>query len=493
MANNQTFSNNREKDLAMSISRRQFIKAGAASLAMAALPYGTIRVAQAAGSPQAREITLEAAPGRVGLAGGKPFSAWLYNGQPGGREIRLTEGELLRVRLINKLPEPTTIHWHGVPVPNAMDGVPGVTQKAVPPGGTFIYEFRARPAGSFIYHSHQGLQLDQGLAGALIIEPRREPNPPDREYTLLLEDWATVDGGGPNAPRRRPPMGHMMGRGMMGRGGMAGAGPPLEPVYDAYTVGGRAYPDVNPLMVKKGDRVRLRICNASALTIFDLALAGHKLTITHADANPVQPVETEVLRIAPGERYDVEFMADNPGHWLLMANESGYGESGLKVPVLYQGVRAAEPTPPVFRRGLRFVRYWDLRRLQPEPLGSSKDQGRYYRQVLSGGMHSSYWTINGYAYPRAEVLDAPLGQRIRLSYLNRSPMPHPMHLHGHFFRVVNPAIAREQWISKDTIIVERMERVEVEFLADNPGSWLHHCHNLYHMEAGMANLVKVAA
>jgi FtsP/CotA-like multicopper oxidase with cupredoxin domain len=487
----------------MSISRRQFIKAGGAALTMGVLPYGTLRIARAASQPRTREISLVAAPGKMSLDGRESFSAWLYNGQPGGPEIRITEGEVLRVKLTNELPKPTTIHWHGVPVPNAMDGVPGVTQKAVAPGASFIYEFKAQPAGSYIYHSHQGLQLDQGLAGSLIIEPRSDPNPPDREYTLLLEDWAATDGGGPNASRRRPPMGGMMGLGMMGRGmrgrgmmgrrGMRGSGPPLEPIYDGYTVGGRAYPGIKPLMVKKGDRVRLRLCNASAITVYDLMLAGHKLTITHADANPVNPIETEVLRIAPGERYDVEFIANNPGRWLLMANESGYGESGLKVPVLYEGVRPGEAAPPVFRRGLRFVRYWDLVRPEPKPLEKGKGQGRFYRQVLSGGMHSSFWTINGYVYPQAEVLAAPLGERVRLSYLNRSPMPHPMHLHGHFFRVANPNLPQELWISKDTVIVEHMERVDIEFVADNPGRWIHHCHNLYHMEAGMANLVEVKA
>ena len=104
-------------------------------------------------------------------------------------------------------------------------------------------------------------------------------------------------------------------------------------------------------------------------------------------------------------------------------------------------------------------------------------------------MHSPYWTINGYVYPNSERLRVRKGDRVRISYWNQSMMPHPMHLHGHFFKVVNPSLPQRQWILKDTVIVNPMQRVEIEFLADNPGNWFHHCHNLYHMEAGMANVV----
>jgi len=108
---------------------------------------------------------------------------------------------------------------------------------------------------------------------------------------------------------------------------------------------------------------------------------------------------------------------------------------------------------------------------------------------LSGGMHSPFWTINGYVYPDAERLGVRAGERVRIGYWNHSMMPHPMHLHGHFFRVVNPSVPQDRWILKDTVIVDPMQRIDIEFLADNPGNWFHHCHNLYHMEAGMANVV----
>jgi FtsP/CotA-like multicopper oxidase with cupredoxin domain len=173
-----------------------------------------------------------------------------------------------------------------------------------------------------------------------------------------------------------------------------------------------------------------------------------------------------------------------------MANDRGFGEDRLRVEVAYKDARRDRPEPPVFRRDMRLARPQDLRSAEPAaPFG---ERGPAYRQVLSGGMHSPWWTINGQVWPEAEVVRAPLGSRVRLGYLNRSHQPHPMHLHGHFFRVVNPELAPEKWPHKDTVLVEPMQRVEIEFTADNPGRWFHHCHNLYHLMAGMANEVRVA-
>jgi FtsP/CotA-like multicopper oxidase with cupredoxin domain len=378
-------------------------------------------------------------------------------------------------------------------VKNAMDGVPGVTQKPVMPGETFTYEFLARPAGSFIYHSHMNYQLDQGLYGPLIIESAHAQNSYDIEFTVMLEDWVMKDGGGTANTTRRPAMGMMHGMGMRRRGIRQGPGPLLEPIYDGFAVNGRVFPSVKPLEVRKGDKVKLRIMNPSSATIYDIALAGHTMTITHADGNAVTPVNTDVLRIGMGERYDVEFIADNPGSWFLAARETGFGEGTLRIPIQYRGIRRTDAILPVFNRRMRFASYGDLRILEPSNTALLGPAERVYSQTLSGGMHSPYWTINGYVYPDAERLLVERGERIRLRYSNRSMMPHPMHLHGHFFSVVNTSLPRELWILKDTIIVNPMESIDIEFLADNPGNWFHHCHNLYHMEAGMANVIMYAS
>jgi len=264
--------------------------------------------------------------------------------------------------------------------------------------------------------------------------------------------------------------------------------PLLEPVYGGYAINGRVYPAVSPLEVSKGERVKLRLMNPSSATIYYLRLAGHTLTITHLDGNPIQPIETDVVRIGMGERYDVIFKADNPGYWFLAASEEGFGESRLRVPLRYKGVEQKEAALPRFHRGLRFAEYGDFKALNPADDYSVKID-RSYEQALSGGMHSPFWTINGQVYPDADPLIVQKGERVQIGYSNHSMMSHPMHLHGHFFSVVNPALPRERWIKKDTIIVDQMQRVDIEFAADNPGKWFHHCHNLYHMEAGMANVV----
>lgn len=434
---------------------------------------------------QIHQVELTAQESLLNLGAGPEFKAYSFNGQSPGPVIRVREGQRLRVSLKNSLPHPTTIHWHGLPVPNPMDGVPQVTQAAVPPGGRFTYQFTARPAGTYFYHSHFGYQLDQGLYGALIVEPARAAGGWDREEVLLLADWVLADGGGAAPVRRRPPGGGMMG-GMTARS--APGGPLLEPYYSGYAVNGRIYPAVEPIRVKRGDKVRLRLINASSATSYDLALAGHRLTVIALDGQPVTPAAFDVVRLAMGERVDVEFVADNPGAWLLRARDTGLGESGLAVPVLYQGAARRRPTPPRFHQGLSLATYWDLAAAAPRahPAG---EPARWHRQVLGGGMRSPYWSINGRVHPDSERLAVEPGDKVRLSYFNRSMMPHPMHLHGHFFRIVNHRLPPERWLVKDTAVVEPMRRLDIEFVADNPGHWFHHCHNLYHMGGGMANLV----
>ena len=472
----------------MTIHRREFIKVAAGVALGACLPAGLISKALAETGKPLKEFHFSASPAKVSLGSGPEFTAWTYNGQVPGPEIRVKTGEIVRVVLRNYLPEGTTIHWHGIPVQNAMDGVPGITQRPIMSGESFVYEFEAEIPGSFLYHSHARYQLDQGLYGPLIVEPATPEEAYDREYTLVLEDWVMRDGGGSARTERRPPMAMM--HGMMGRGRSSESdrGPLWEPVYDGYAVNGRIFPATQSLTVTQGERIKLRLINASSATIYHLRLAGHTLRITHADGNPIRPVETDVLRIGMGERYDVLFEADNPGHWLMAAADTGFGEDRLRIPIVYKGVNSSAADPPQFHQGLRLASYSDFAAREEGEYSSGKPD-RAYNQVLGGGMHSAFWTINGRVYPDAETLPIDRGERVRLVYGNHSMMPHPMHLHGHFFRVVNRSLPREQWVLKDTIIVDPMQRIDVEFTADNPGSWFHHCHNLYHMEAGMANVV----
>ncbi len=478
----------------MNISRRSFIKTAVSATAGLWIPPWMLSCATTATKKsKIREFHFTAERTKVNLGAGPDFMAWTYNGHVPGPEIRVREGEIIRVILKNNLPEETTIHWHGIPLPNPMDGVPDLTQPGIKPNESFVYEFEAKPAGTFIYHSHVGYQLDQGLYGALIIEPAREERSYDREYTFMLEDWVMRDEGATAKIMRRDPLGPQnrfwaKGSIMGGKDWSKGSENLLEPLYDNYAVNGKIYPEVEPIRVKKGDRVRIRLGNVSSTTIYDLRLAGHTLYVTHIDGNPIQPKEVDVLRIAMGERYDVEFEANNPGRWFLSARDSGFGESKLRIPILYEGVRSGEPVMPDFNTDLRMIDYMNLEALHPEPGPPNKEEGFIYLQ-LQWREEPLHWVINEEAYPKTENIYVKMGEWIHIKYFNHTSMPHPMHLHGHFFRIVNPKLPPELWIKKDTFVFEHLHYMDIEFLADNPGRWFHHCHNLYHMVDGMANEV----
>ena len=505
----------------MTLSRRTFLWMGARlGIGAAVLGAGGKLIeragrASAEETAPARTIHLETREVMWELAPGKRIKAMTYNGKVPGPEIRLREGERVRIILKNELPEPTTIHWHGADVPNAMDGVPGITQKPVQPGETFVYEFTATPPGTRWYHTHfqEHRQLDLGLYAPLIIEPAEpDPFPFDREYTLVLDDWATGTGRPLPSTREgiaggRGGMGGMMGgmmrggmdrmmEGMMGRGGMGGMmGDGHTPSYDTMTINGKAYPGTQPLKVQKGERVRLRLINASADHTHVVRLGGHRLKVTHTDGNPlVQPVEVDVVPVAPSERYDVVFLADRPGAWFLYCAEPGHAAAGEQVLLVYERHEGGKPEPPV--EDVTSVSFWryDLGRgrdVLPRHSGSE----RLFDLTLSGGMMGSdAWTINGKQYPQTDPLRVRKGDIVRVRFRNNSMEAHPMHLHGQSFKVLAVNGRRLAIpIVKDTVDVEaHMGSVVIEFTAHNPGDWFLHCHKPMHMEGGMITLAGIA-
>ena len=502
------------------ISRRAFFGMVAAAgaggaFAGAGRGLGDPLRSAAADTPRIREIHLDARAVSWELAPGRTVKAMAYNGRVPGPEIRLREGERVRIVLMNSLAEPTTIHWHGVDVPNAMDGVPDITQKPIQPGETFVYEFDARPAGTRWYHTHfqEHRQMDLGLAAPLIIEPAaREPMPYDRELTLVLDDWAT-GAAEPLPPTRegvaggRGSMGGMMGGmmrgggmmggrgmgGMMG-GGMMGRSGAHEPAHDTMTINGKAYPATEPLRVRKSERVRLRLINASNEHTHVVRLAGHRLHVTHTDGNPLDSrVAVDAIPIAPSERYDVVLTAEHPGAWMLHCTQPGHAAAGEQMQVLYEGHSTAKPAPA--ESSLDGLRLWHYelgrgRQILPPPRGATQT----FDQTLSGGMMGSdVWTINGKVWPRTDPLALARGDRAVVRFRNQSMEAHPMHLHGQSFRVlaVN-GVRAEAPIVKDSVDIDgHMGSAVVELIAHNPGDWLFHCHKPMHMDGGMISLVKV--
>ncbi len=447
---------------------------------------------------QVRQFQLTVGRTQWELAPGKVVDAYTYNGQVPGPELRVLEGDTVRVTVKNELSEPTTVHWHGVDVPVAMDGVPDTSGPPIAPGGTFTYEFVASPAGTRWYHAHFD-ELNQqggGLTGALVIEPRDQPRTkPDREYTLLTGEWVTAAGNQALAVPTPSATGGMagMGGGMMGNGGgMSSAS--ARPLFDTFTVNGKAYPSAAPLVVSQGERVRLRLINASATDTQVFALAGHRLTVTHSDGNPLaKPVDVDAVPLGVGERADVEFVADNPGRWKLEALMPALSDQGQMVDltdIVYEGHQgdAARDFPADAR--LRIASYADF---SGPPHPAAPD--RTYELTLSGGMMmmgmgSDAWAINGRSYPDTPPIDVKVGQRVRLRLFNMSMEDHPMHLHGHTFQLVAVNGRSVDGPLKDTITLRHMEQYDIEFVADNPGTWLFHCHNLVHMMGGLMTQVR---
>ena len=457
------------------LDRRQFLSETLAAAALFAVPRAAFALESAAPLRDfvltAREATVQVGPIR--------WQTWTYDGGVPGPEIRVTRGDRLRVRLDNRLVEPTTIHWHGLAVPPTMDGVVGLSQSAVQRGQSFTYEFDVTQSGTFFYHAHVGLQLDRGLYGPLIVEEPGENDRlrVDREYVLLLDDWLTTTPEAALASLRTS-------GGMMGSSG---------PAYAGYLLNGTTV--ASRLAVTRGERVRLRLINAASATPFRVGLAGHTLTVTHADGQPVVPVDVSTLVIGMGERYDVLVSATNPGTWPLLVSPWGSPVTVALGMLIYTGYErnVASPSvwPPDLRSG-RVLRYEDLRSFSPaEPLSSPP---LIIPAVLSGGMSgmgggTTSWAINGQVYPNADPFVVRQGASVQIAMTNRSMMPHPMHLHGHTGVVRLPGVSGPGF-AKDTVLLNPMEAATLEFTADNPGRWFFHCHNLYHMELGMARVVE---
>ena len=268
-------------------------------------------------------------PVRWELVKGKWVTAWAFNAQVPGPQIWVNEGDRVRIELANKLPEPTTIHWHGIQVPNEMDGVPGVTQDAVEPGKTFTYEFEAKPSGTFWYHSHfdSNRQLDMGLYGAFVIKGKDEPSY-DKEFIQIMDEWIRLQDGR-NGWEGVDHAGHNPGE------------------YNWFTMNGKSAPDIPHMVVKQGDRVRLRMINAGYQT-HPMHLHGKRMTVVAKDGAPLaSPYQADTILIGTGERYDVEFVADDPGSWMFHCHIDGHltndatQSGGLMTFVDYEGYKNA--------------------------------------------------------------------------------------------------------------------------------------------------------
>ncbi|MBU3866400.1 multicopper oxidase family protein [Streptomyces sp. 4503] len=449
--------------------------------------------------------------------GARKVASWAYEDQVPGQEIRVTAGDTIALTLANNLPQPTTLHWHGIRLRNDMDGVPGVTQRPVRTGAAFDYRFTAYYPGTYWVHPHSGVQLDRGLYAPLIVEDPKEPLKYDKEWVVVLDDW--LDGVGGRTPDMELERlgggkgGHSMGDGSMGDGSMGDAGKraakgaakraaarpaapkkaaPAAPMesellgghagdvtYPYYLVNGRSPESPQVFRAKRGDRIRIRLINAGGDTAFRVALGGHRMTVTHTDGYPVVPAKTDALLLGMGERYDV-LVTVKDGVFPLAVLAEGKGRSAMAV-LRTRGKRPVKfPRPKELDGELLTA---DRLKAAEDVRLTPKEPDRIIRMRLTGSMRRWDWAINGRPYDPTQRYPVRAGERVRITFINGTDMWHPMHLHGHTFGLPDGGPR------KDTTILRPHHKVNVDLDADNPGLWMVHCHNVYHSESGMMTIL----
>ncbi len=468
------------------ISRRAFLAAGASLAATTAVPVGNAIAAET------RNFRLVVAEGRTRLAGAKypDTPVWAYNGAVPGTEIRVRQGDRLRVSVDNRLGEETTVHWHGLRVPNPMDGVPHLTQIPIASGKTFTYEFDVPDAGTYWYHPHQRSfeQVGRGLYGPLIVE-EKEPIRVDRDLTWVLDDWRLM----PDA-RISNDFGNFHDMSHNGR------------VGNLMTLNGR---EPENFGVRSGERIRLRLINAANARIFSLNFTGHRPMVIAYDGQPVTPHEAPESRVVlgPAMRADIVLDMTNRAGDRFTVTDTFYRGMEYDVLDLVYGPKQLRDRPLQASLALPS-------NTMPEPdLAAAKRSDVQFGGGMMGGMmrgmmggrgmsmremmrNGKAWAINGVA-ATGHVMDPLLklarGQTCILALNNDTAWHHPIHLHGHSFRVLSrngrPTRYRE-W--QDTVLMAPRERVDIAFVADNPGDWMFHCHILEHQAGGMTGVIRVA-
>jgi FtsP/CotA-like multicopper oxidase with cupredoxin domain len=448
------------------------------------------------GTGPAVEVAFNAAETDVDL-GGVTVRTWTYTGTVPTKEIRLRKGQTLRAPVTNNLPQETSVHWHGLAIVNAMDGVPVLTQPAIAPGGKFLYEFVVPDAGTYYLHSHVGTQLDRGMYGPLIIEDPDDGGDYDDELVVVLDDW--IDGTGTNPDQVAE---NLKKNGMKP---MAGQSPPLSPslplgkdggdvTYPYFLINGRTTKDPQVKDYRAGQRVRLRIINAGADTAFRVAVPDTELNVTHTDGYPVVPHRTNAVILGMGERADAIITLGSSVPVIAAAEgKDGYAQMNLRV-------NGGQPQVNVddFVKSLRTSVVLNTAVLTPAPgvVLPQRNPDMTVDLRLAGPKSGYTWPINGKLYdpPKNGIALAP-NKRVRIRFISESMMFHPMHLHGHTFQVVQPSgpeagTGTVPGARKDTVLVPPKQTIEVDFDTDNPGRWIIHCHNDYHLDGGMATFVE---
>jgi FtsP/CotA-like multicopper oxidase with cupredoxin domain len=436
----------------------------------------------AASQAKGHQLRLAAASQRIAGDGNPETAAWAYNGTVPGPELRFRQGDRLRVEVENTLDVETTVHWHGIRLPNAMDGVPYLTQAPIAAkGGRFTYEFNLPDAGTYWYHPHLGSpeQVGRGLYGALIVE-EREPPRVDRDLVWVLSDWR-LD----REARIVPDFLSFMDASHAGR------------IGNTVTVNGAVRESVG---VRAGERIRLRLLNASNARIFALAFEGHEPWMIAFDGQPLQPQRLVNDRIVLGPAQRADLIIDcsaAPGSRHRVLDDFYRQRAYRLLDLAYsQETPVRRDVPAVPRLPANTVAIPDIATAERHQI------------VFGGGMMGAmpnqrehrgmFWTVNGKVAPdhghhHAPLLTLSRGSSYVFELINDTAWHHPIHLHGHVFRVLTRN-GRQSDLGEwgDTTLIDPRSRAEIAFVADNPGDWMLHCHVLEHQASGMMATVRVA-
>jgi FtsP/CotA-like multicopper oxidase with cupredoxin domain len=428
-------------------------------------------------SGSAANFSLRIAPVKLELSPKQIIQPIGYNGSAPGSLLHVKEGQQVTVTVHNDSDVPELVHWHGLYVPSEVDGAMEEGTPMVPPGGSRQYSFTAQPSGTRWYHTHAFAGKDlrrslySGQFGFFYIEPKNDPGNYDREVFLAAHQWNPEFVSMQDIKKGPPPDNGM------------------EVMYRAASFNDKALGHGEPVRVKPGERVLFHLLNASATDDVRLALPGHEFNVIALDGNPVpNPHAVTVLTLAPAERIDAIVEMKRPGVWILGAIDDGMREMGMGIVVEYAGQRAA----PQWLKPQSSN--WDYTVFGVNaPLPEPHHRINLVFEKIPGG-HGGFnrWTINGKSWPDVDPLVVKAGQRYRITMENKSGDDHPVHFHRHTFEITRIGGKTTSGIRKDTVNVPRRQSAEIDFVADDPGLTLYHCHMQLHMDFGFMALMKYA-
>jgi FtsP/CotA-like multicopper oxidase with cupredoxin domain len=486
------------------LGRRDFLKLSG----LAALASGIEPLSHAAGAvtvaPQSQaDYALRIAKARVDLGPDHTISTTTYNGQFPGPLLRLTEGRRVVVDIFNDTDVPEQLHWHGQNLPADVDGAAEEGTPYIPAHGMRRIAITPGPAGLRFYHSHliAGANLAAGLysgqAGPVYIEPKREPGRFDREVILVLKEFEpTLSRGGDMAmdflvPATTDHTLRETGEAAMTASLRRGMPHGYEVGYSLFSINGRLLGHGEPLRVKHGERVLFHVLNASATEIRSLALPGHTFTVVALDGNPVpMPAPVPALWLGTAERVSAIVEMNHSGVWVLGDLDDDDRNHGMGIVVEYAGAKGK----PQWRKPQSAS--WDYTRFGT---GTAQAPDELFELVFAknnAALHGfNQWTINGTAFSMqsmSPMLHLQRGRRYRLRLRNASDDIHPVHLHRHSFELTKIAGQATAGVKKDVVMLGGYQEIEMDFVADNPGLTLFHCHQQLHMDFGFMALFSYA-